>query len=52
VVVDGPTNLTDQLPGSDGTVLDSVEYTWEPWDQPAYRERLKESYHVLRDQLP
>ncbi|MFC6874570.1 hypothetical protein [Halobellus marinus] len=52
VAVDGPTNLTDQLPGSDGTVLDSVEYTWEPWDQPAYRERLKESYHVLRDQLP
>jgi hypothetical protein len=46
--IDGPTNVTHQLPASDGSAMQSVEYAWEPWDQPAYEERLRESYYILR----
>jgi hypothetical protein len=47
----GPTNLAHQFPGQDGSVLRPTEYTWEPWNQPEYEERLKQSYHVLRREL-
>jgi hypothetical protein len=47
----GPTNLVHQIPGQDGSVLRATEYSWEPWNQPAYEERLKQSYHVLRREL-
>jgi hypothetical protein len=46
---DGATNLTHQIPRLDGRVLQTAEYTWDGWDQPEYDERLKESYHALRD---
>jgi hypothetical protein len=32
-------------------MIQSTEYTWDPWDQHEYEERLKQSYHVLRDEL-
>nr|WP_284009188.1 hypothetical protein [Halomicroarcula sp. YJ-61-S] len=32
----------------DGTVR-TVRYAWDRWNQPAYEERLKQSYHVLAD---
>ncbi len=51
VETDGVTNLTHQIPGRDGSTVRSVEYTWEPWSRPAYTERLKQSYHVLREEL-
>jgi hypothetical protein len=47
----GPTNVAHQIPGQDGSVLQSTEYTWEPWNQPEYKEQLKQSYHVLRREL-
>lgn len=40
-------NLSHQIPSLDGSTIESAEYTWETWDQPAYKERLKESYHIL-----
>ena len=48
--IGGSTNLTDHLPERDGSVVRPAEYTWDPWDRPAYEERLKQSYHILRDQ--
>lgn len=47
--LDGPTNLTHAVPGFDGGGLGTVEYTWERWNEPAYRERRKESYDLVRD---
>ncbi len=26
-------------------------YSWEPWELPTYRERLKKSYYILQDYL-
>lgn len=45
----GATNLARAAPGTDGGTLRTVAYGWEPWNDPAYEERLKESYHVLRN---
>ena len=42
--VDGPTNLTHAVPGSDGDQLRVGAYGWERWDEPSYRERRKASY--------
>ncbi|MEF8786388.1 MAG: hypothetical protein V5A45_10685 [Haloarculaceae archaeon] len=44
----GSTNLARAAPGMDSGALQTVSYGWEPWNDPAYEERLKESYHVLR----
>ena len=48
---DGPTNVAHQIPSRDGSTARSVEYTWEPWNRPDATERLKRSYHVLRERL-
>ena len=48
---DGPTNVAHQIPSRDGSTTRSVEYTWEPWNRPDATERLKRSYHVLRERL-
>jgi hypothetical protein len=50
--VDGVTNLAHQVPSRTGPVIQPTTYAWERWNQPAYDERLKESYYVLRDRLP
>ncbi len=50
--IDGPTNLTGAVPGLDGSVVRTMEYAWDGWDRPEYDERLKRSYHVLRERLP
>ncbi|WP_136689837.1 hypothetical protein [Halorhabdus amylolytica] len=50
-VTDGPTNVVDAVPGRDGSVVRTAEYTWDPWEKPAYQERLKESYDILREEL-
>ncbi len=47
----GTTNVIDQIPAREGSVITSAAYEWEPWNQPAYEERLKESYDELRDTL-
>ena len=49
---DGSTNVVASVPGRDGTVLRTADYSWDPWEQPEYEERLKESYDVLREELP
>ena len=49
VAIDGPTNVADSLPAVDGSSIRSAEYTWQPWNRPSYEERLKESYHILRE---
>ena len=49
---DGPTNVVDTVPGQDGSVVRTADYSWETWDQPAYEERRKKSYDVLRAELP
>ncbi len=51
-VTGGPTNAAHRLPEGNGSTLGSIEYAWEPWDRPAFTERLKESYHVLRRRSP
>lgn len=48
--IEGPTNTIDILPEIDGNSIQPAEYTWESWDRPSYEERLKESYHILREQ--
>jgi hypothetical protein len=47
--VAGPTNLVHAAPGLAAGTLATTTYEWETWDQPAYTERLKRSYSVLRD---
>ena len=49
--IDGPTNLCHQIPDRRGARVGAAEYTWEPWDRPAYEERLKESYGILREYM-
>jgi len=45
---EGATNLAAAAPGLDGERLRAATYAWEPWDRPAYEERLKPSYGILR----
>jgi len=49
--LDGPTNATDALPALDSGAIAAGESRFEltPWDEPAYEERLKESYDILRE---
>jgi len=47
--VGGSTNLTHALPTIRDGRLGTVEYTWEAWNEPAYEERTKRSYAILRD---
>jgi hypothetical protein len=47
----GVTNLSHTVPGIDGTTVETTDYRWEGWNRPAYDERLKESYELLRSQL-
>jgi hypothetical protein len=35
-------------PGRRGDEVETATYDWEEWNQPAYEERLKESYEVIR----
>lgn len=47
----GP-DVTDSLPELSGGRLPlsgAARFTWDEWDQPAYRERLKRSYDVVRE---
>lgn len=46
--VDNPTNLTHAVPGVSRDELEFVEYSWEPWRQPEYVERKKESYEIVQ----
>lgn len=48
---DGDPTVFHSVPDRTDSTLQSVEYAWEPWDQPTYEERLKESYHVLRREM-
>jgi len=45
------TTLESAVPGVEGGRLGTVAYDWETWSFPDYRERLKQSYHVLREEL-
>ncbi|MGA1848786.1 MAG: hypothetical protein ACMUHB_05535 [Thermoplasmatota archaeon] len=49
--LEGPL-VADSIPDIENGVLspnDHLLYTWEDWDEPEYRERLKSSYYVMRD---
>ena len=44
--------VADALPGFDGRSFKfSNRFLWKGWDRPFYRERLKQSYFVLKDSL-
>lgn len=45
----GETNLIHTIPGLTNGDLDTVNYDWATWSDVAYTERLKESYHVLKN---
>ena len=43
--------LIDQLPNDRQTDKQMLPYNFEKWEQPEYRERLKESYGIIKDYL-
>ena len=47
IVTDQARNLLDIFPG-DQSFDNPVPYLWKGWEQPRYRERLKESYEILQ----
>ncbi|MFC7056913.1 hypothetical protein [Halovenus salina] len=49
VTSEGATNVTHQIPGLNGSTVQSVDYSWESWNRPEYQERYKQSYDVLRE---
>lgn len=41
--------VTDSLPALDNNKLSNMEtYTWKTWNVPKYKERLKESYYIVK----
>ncbi|THE64451.1 hypothetical protein D8Y22_12460 [Salinadaptatus halalkaliphilus] len=49
--LESATNVTDSLSNIDGDELvfdTSARFEWETWEEPAYEERLKESYDVMQ----
>lgn len=49
VFVDDDNKVVDSLPKATGKVLPELEaYTWETWQLPKSKERLKQSYSILQ----
>ncbi|MDQ0063277.1 hypothetical protein [Paenibacillus harenae] len=49
VFVDDDNQVVDSLPKATGKVLPELEaYTWETWQLPKSKERLKQSYSILQ----
>lgn len=47
--VDKENNVLDTFPKKDGDVLNAFNrYTWDNWDMPYYKERLKQSYYIMQ----
>jgi len=52
IAVSEPNEKTTSFPNPVGgklTVDDSQVYSWEDWEQPAYHEKLKESYWIMKE---
>ncbi|MDZ5473976.1 hypothetical protein SM124_19840 [Bacillus sp. 31A1R] len=52
VVTSNNNSISSVYPQRDGDVIQSsqtVLYTWDEWEQPTYHERLKASYHIMKD---
>lgn len=53
VVMEKDKKIVQTLPerGSDNTIHqeDTKLFEWESWEEPAYHERLKQSYYILQE---
>nr|WP_217563450.1 hypothetical protein [Halalkaliarchaeum desulfuricum] len=47
--IPGQTNLSHAVPAVTDGELITEAYTWEPWTQPTYEERRKESYWTIQE---
>lgn len=48
--VEGEDNVIDSFPAiKNGKLLNMKGYSWENWDVPQHKERLKQSYYILQD---
>ncbi|MGI6687043.1 MAG: hypothetical protein ACOX6Y_01550 [Christensenellales bacterium] len=42
--------VLDSFPGMENNVLNPLSaYSWDNWDMPEYKERLKQSYYIIQD---
>lgn len=49
VFVDEDNRVVDSLPKATGNVLPALStYSWETWQRPKFKERLKQSYYILQ----
>ena len=48
--IDDKGTVLDSFPSIENNVLSSLSaYSWDNWEKPQYKERLKESYYIIRD---
>ena len=48
--LDDKGNVLDSFPSMENNVLDELRaYSWDNWDIPEYKERLKQSYYIIQD---
>jgi hypothetical protein len=48
--VDDSDAVLDSFPGIEKNVLNPLSaYSWDNWDVPEYKERLKQSYYIIQD---
>ena len=48
--VDDKGTVLDSFPGIENNVLNELNaYSWDNWDIPEYKERLKQSYYIIQD---
>lgn len=49
IFVDDDNQVVDSLPKATGGVLPALEaYSWDTWQVPKFKERLKQSYYILQ----
>ncbi|WP_212933436.1 hypothetical protein [Robertmurraya siralis] len=50
MMVDKEGRVTDAFPSVEGQQLGEMKgYSWENWDMPNYKERLKQSYYIVKE---
>lgn len=50
VIASEDSNIIDSFPSISNDELNSMQtFTWEKWDLPPSKERVKESYYILKE---
>lgn len=48
--VDDEGTVSDSFPSIEDNVLNNMTaYSWDEWDLPQYKERLKQSYYIIQE---